>query len=125
MNEHSPRAVLLSLIGLILCTLPVTLAILSYFPIWIERGGAETVSGFVLLLLVLAAIPLLRSIKHRLRSPAAYTVWLIGFLLFFALSKRANEMTVICFVGFIGNLVGALFFRAAKRMQKKVEGDEE
>ena len=33
----------------------------------------------------------------------------------FALSRIADQMTVISLVGFIGNLIGAIIFRIAKR----------
>ena len=42
-------------------------------------------------------------------------MWLVSFLIFFCLSRIADEMTVISFVGFVGNLIGALFFHLGRR----------
>ena len=46
-------------------------------------------------------------------------VWLVLFVLFFMLSKIANEMTVISFVGFVSNVTGAILFYIAKRIREK------
>ncbi len=105
-------------LGLILCTVPVFLAVISYFPLWREAGGGRLLSGGALLLVILAWVPLFRFIKRLIASPSAYMMWLIIFIVFFMLSKIAEEMTVISFVGFIGNLLGAICFRFAKRGEK-------
>ena len=75
-----------------------------------------------MLLLLLAALPLYRGIKKILRSPSAYQLWLFSFVLFFLTSRIADEMTVISFVGFVGNALGAVCFRlAGKRNGEKNE----
>ena len=117
MNKRSFKQFALFFTGLAVCILPVFLTVILYFPVWKERGGAATLSGFVLLLLLMALVPLFSTLKELLRSPAAYTMWFIAFLLFFLLSKIADEMTVISFVGFISNFIGAFFLRAAKRLR--------
>ena len=104
----------LHILGFLLCILPPVICTASYFPIWKESGQA--VSGGVLLLLLIAAYPLYKFIKQSLTSPAAYTVWLILFILFSLLSRIAMQMTVISFVGFIGNALGAVCFYFAKRL---------
>lgn len=124
MNNHSFKRNILFCTGLAICVVPVFSAIILYFPIWKERGGAAALSGFTLLLLLMALVPLFSTVKGLLRSPAAYTMWFISFAAFFLLSKIADEMTVISFVGFVSNLVGAIFLRAAKKLdgEKKNEG---
>ena len=112
-------SVIFTLLGLITSVLPVTLSVILYFPLWCERGGQTLLSAFALALIFVAAIPLFRLIKSALRSPASYTVWLILFVLFFLLSKIASEMVVISFVGFVSNLVGAIFFRLGGREKKE------
>ena len=107
------------LLGLLVSVLPVSIAVISYFPVWRERGGAALLSAFALILIFIAAIPLFRIIGGALKSPASYTVWLILFVLFFLLSKIADEMVVISFIGFISNLVGAVFFRLGKRKKEE------
>jgi succinate-acetate transporter protein len=59
-------------------------------------------------------IPLYKFLRARLESYSSYFLWLVLFLLFFALSRIADQMTVICFAGFIGNLLGGICFHLAK-----------
>ena len=112
-NKHPTRRLLLRALGLGLCIIPVTVSILCYFPTWRAAGGEVLLSGTTLLLLCLAAVPLYKLISAHLRSPAAYTLWLIAFILFFLLSNIAEEMVVISFTGFAGNLLGAIAFKLA------------
>jgi chromate transport protein ChrA len=81
-------------------------------------------SGFSILLLTLGAIPLFKLIKRSLRSPSAHTLWFIIFVIFFCAERIADEMTVISFVGFIGNLLGALCFRIGRARRGASESDE-
>ena len=113
-KQTNGKRLALKALGLTLCVLPVTVCILSYFPVWQARGGEVLLSGTALLLLTLAALPLYKALKAALASPASYTVWFIAFLLFLFLSRIADEMIVISFVGFIGNALGAICFRLAK-----------
>ena len=114
MNNRSMKRAILNLSGALVSTLPVAICILLYFPIWKERGITATLSGFTLLLLVLAAVPLMNLAKQALKSPSAPLMWFIVFVAFLALSSIADEMTVVAFVGFVSNLIGAVLFRAAK-----------
>lgn len=115
MNASPRKRLFLRIIGISFCTVPVITAILTYFPLWREKGGTAVLSGFTLLLTVLALTPLMKTLKRLLRSPAVHTMWFIVFAVFLLLSKIADEMTVISFVGFIGNLIGAFFFKAANK----------
>ena len=112
-NKQTVKSIFLRVIGLVLCVIPVTVSILCYFPAWRAEGGEVLLSGTTLLLLCMAAVPLYKLISAKLRSPAAYTLWLIAFILFFLLSNIAQEMVVISFTGFIGNLLGAIAFKLA------------
>ena len=112
-NNYTIKSIFLRVIGLVLCVIPVSVAVLSYFPAWRAEGGEVLLSGATLLLLCMAAVPLYKLISAKLRSPAAYTLWLIAFILFFLLSNIAEEMVVISFTGFVGNLLGAIAFRLA------------
>lgn len=112
-NKQMVKSIFLRVIGLVLCVIPVTVSILCYFPAWRAEGGEVLLSGATLLLLCMAAVPLYKLISAKLRSPAAYTLWLIAFILFFLLSNIAQEMVVISFTGFIGNLLGAIAFKLA------------
>ena len=106
----------LQILGLALCIAPPLICTASYFPVWKE--SAQALSGGVLLLLLISAIPIYKIVKKRIASPASYTVWLILFAIFFTLSSIAEQMTVISFFGFVGNVLGAVCFKIAKRGEK-------
>ena len=105
------KRLILKTAGLALCIVPPALATLFYFPVWISKGGEFVFSGLALILLIFALLPLWRAISKMLKSPAVYTLWLIAFIVFSSLSRIADEMTVISFVGFISNALGAILFR--------------
>ena len=107
------RALFLS--GLLVSVIPPIAATLSYFPLWRERGAGAVLSGFTVMLLLIAAVPIFRTVGRFFKSPASYTVWLMLFLLFFFVSAIADEMTVICFTGFISNLIGAVLFKLSRK----------
>lgn len=110
-------------LGLLFSTLPPFFATVNYFPIWSGRGGSAMLSGMAALLLLLCFAPLFRLIRERLKTPSAPIIWLAVFLAFFILAEIADEMKVIAFIGLVGNLIGAFFFRLAKRAERK-ENDE-
>ena len=110
-------------LGLLFSTVPPLFATLAYFPIWSDRGGGTMLSGVAALLLLLCFAPLLRVIRERLKTPSAPIVWLIVFLAFFILAEIATEMKIIAFTGLVGNTVGAVFFRLAKRCGGKIDDE--
>lgn len=107
------KPLLLRILGIALSTVPVFVSVISYFPLWREAGGGRLISGGALLLVILAWVPLFRFVKRLIASPSAYMMWLVIFLTFFMLSKIAEQMTVISFVGFVGNALGAVSFKLA------------
>ena len=111
--------VILHIVGFSLCVTPPAVCTLCYFPLWKSTGFESCISGGVALLLALCCTPLYKLLSRLLKNPSSYILWLICFLLFFALSKIADEMTVISFVGFIGNLLGAFCFWIGKRWARK------
>ena len=106
----------LHILGFILCIVPPAACTLSYFPIWVS-DGERCLSGGVALLLILSLAPLMKLISRKLRGASSWFIWLLIFLLFFSLSRIAEEMTVISFVGLIGNLSGGLLMRLSRRMR--------
>lgn len=105
----------LHILGFALCILPPAVCTLMYFPLWKSVGYEYCIAGGAALLLALCMIPLYKFIRKRLESYSSYLIWLLLFLLFFALSRIAEQMTVISFAGFIGNLLGAICFYFARR----------
>ena len=113
------KRLLFNALGLAISVIPVAVSVFSYFPLWIERGDITILSGISLILIGLAAVPLYKYFKQILRSPSAPVMWLIAFILFLSLSRIADEMTVISFVGLISNLIGSLIFKLARRYGKE------
>lgn len=122
-NDPAIR-LLFNALGLIVSILPVVLTVLSYFPLWAAREDASVLSGLALVLVCLAFLPLYRHIRAALRSPSAPLLWLIAFIIFLLLSRIAEEMTVICFVGFVTNLIGSFLFKIGKRYDKRGDINE-
>ena len=115
----------LHILGFLLCILPPAICTLSYFPLWREVGYESCIAGGAAILLILCALPIYKLIKRMLTSYSSYLLWLVLFLLFFALSRIADQMTVISLVGFIGNLLGAICFFIAKRLNKIRKSEED
>ena len=113
-RTNPTRRLILHALGLGFSVIPVAVSIFSYFPLWIAREDASVLSGISLLLTLLALLPLARYLRSILRTASAPLMWLAVFIAFMLLSRIANEVTVISFVGFIGNLIGALFFKLAR-----------
>lgn len=110
-NKGKFVKIILHIVGFLLCIVPATLCTMCYFPVWREAGAASCLAGGGALILVICALPLFKLLRRVLASPSAYMMWLIAFLLFFALSRIATEMTVISFVGFVSNLIGAILMK--------------
>ena len=113
MKKTKRAQLILRLFALILSTVPVAACVLLYFPLWKDMGGGALLSGFTLLLLLISAVPLFNYVRTTLKTPAAHTMWFISFLLFFSLSRIADQMCVISLVGFISNLIASFLFKAA------------
>lgn len=115
-RKTDTRIALIRFIGLALCVIPVTVAVLSYFPLWKSDDPLKLLSGFTVLLLALAARPLFKIMTERMKSAASLGLWLICFLIFFALERIAGEMVVISFVGLVSNICGAVLMKIGDRM---------
>ena len=125
MKNNRKTAFILRFIALFFCTGPVVSSILLYFPLWKEKGAGAIISGFSLILILLALLPFGKMLKRLLRSPSVYLLWLITFVIFFLLSRIADQMTVISFVGFVGNFIGSILFKLARRISEKPVEDRQ
>ena len=114
MRSNPARRLLFNALGIFFSVIPVAVSIFSYFPLWLAREDASILSGISLVLAALALVPCFRYVKEAIRTASAPVMWLTLFIIFFLLSRIANEITVIAFVGFVGNLVGAVFFKLAR-----------
>ena len=108
---------LFSILGIFFSTVPPLSAVISYFTLWSRSGSVEAFCGFSLFLIFISVLPFYRRLREILKSPSVTTLWFCFFIIFFLLSKIADEVTVISFIGFISNLIGSLFFKLARRGQ--------
>ena len=111
------RIGLIKSIGLALCIVPAAVAVLSYFPLWESDDPVKLLSGFTVLLLAMTSRPLFKLVTERFRSAASLGLWLICFVVFFALEQIAGEMVVISFVGLVSNLIGAVLMMIGDRLE--------
>ena len=123
-KNNLSKIILIKAIALITCIAPALTATLSYFPIWLNKGDACVISGLALCLITISLIPFYKQVGGILKSPSAYVIWLILFIIFFLLSKIADEMTVISFIGFISNLIGAMLFKLARKLEGKEKNND-
>ena len=114
------REFLLYAVGMIFCILPPALATLNYFPLWRTGNPIKLISGITVLLLAVCARPLFKLIGEKFKSAASLGLWLVLFVLFFALNEVSAEMVVISFWGLVGNAVGSACLAMAR---KDAQGD--
>ena len=112
-------AMTLKVSALLLSCAPPIAATLSYFPVFRKGGAVALISGFTLLLLLISISPIIKLLKRFFASPTMTGVWFIIFILFFALSKIAEEMVVISLVGYLGNLSASILWRIAEGRKRE------
>ena len=107
--------IILLIIGFVLCVVPPAVCALTYFPLWKASGYASCLAGGAVIILAVCFVPIYKFISRVMKSYSSYVMWLILFLVFFTLSKIADQMTVISLVGFVSNVLGEVCMRIARR----------
>ena len=82
-------------------------ATISQFPIWVEESSEATFSGLFLLFAILSILPFINRVKEYLKSPSVPVLWTILFVIFLMLQNIIKEMTAVCLVGMVANILGA------------------
>ncbi len=108
--SRQAKYITLNIIALAMCVAPPAIATLYQFPLWVEKGTDATVSGLAVFLLMLCALPFIRSIKEAFKSPSVKMVWLIVLIVLWLLRTIIDEMIVVCAIGFLSNCLGSLLF---------------
>jgi len=112
--------------GWALCIGVPASVILTYFPLFVERGSAETVSASAIVLLLIAIIPLFKYIKQLFqKTPASWVVWVILLGLFLIAQTIVDQLVVVCLFGAISNILGGILFKVAKKYQTVAQTLEE
>lgn len=110
-------------LGMIFCIVPGVITILQLFPLWKEESFATlasgaTVSGLTVFLLVLSSTPMLKAIKSKFKTPSKWVMWLMGAVLCFAISRVIDDIALVCFISFLGNLIGSALFHISKKYEE-------
>ena len=108
------------------CIVPGLITILQLFPLWKEESFSTlasgiTVSGMAVFLLILTSTPLLKVVKEKWHTPASWFMWLVGAGICFAISKVIEDIALVCFVSFLGNVIGAILFKVSDYFPKEKE----
>ena len=96
-------------------------ATVTQFPVWIGHSAEATVSGVVLILAFLSAIPFFKHIKAFIKSPSVPVLWLIVFVLLSLLNNIIDQMIVVCFVGVISNTIGTFIYKIGEKLSPRKE----
>lgn len=116
--SNKQKGIILFAVGLLFCILPPVLVTLEYFPLF-KAQPDKGVSVMAVLFLVIAVIPLWKYVKKALQSPSAWMVWLCIYVFSLAFSPIIQQMKVISLVSLATSLVGALFFKFARKYLPK------
>lgn len=109
-NKTKGRVLKASAVGIdVVAPLGATIA---QFPIWVEQSAGATVSGLFIVMAFLCCIPFYKVIFKWLKSPSMPLLWTVIFVLLYALSRIIDQMLVVCVVGIISNLTGAVLYKA-------------
>lgn len=96
-------------------------ATLTQFPLWVEHSAEATMSGLCLVLLGLSVIPFLKQLKEYFKSPSAWVVWGIIFVLLLMLKNIINQILIVSFAGLVANVIGAVIYNIGKSISERKE----
>ena len=94
-------------------------ATVTQFPLWVEQSAEATMSGLCLVLLGLSVLPFLKQIKNYFKSPSAWVVWGIIFVLLLLLKNIIDQILVVSFAGLIANAFGTIIYSIGKIVSEK------
>ena len=92
---------------------------LSYFPLWVQKSAETTVSGIAVVFALLSLIPVLRVLKKRMKSPAAWMVWTVLAVVLIAINTIIDQAIVVAVFGAAANGVGAVIYKVGDRIENK------
>lgn len=90
------------------------IATLTQFPVWVNKSSEATVSGLFLMLALVSVIPFFRQIKEYIKSPAVWVLWTVVFGMMIVLRSILDEIIIVCFVGMVANILGAVIYNVGK-----------
>lgn len=106
-------ALTLRILALVACVVPAVIAIFQQFPV-IVQSTEKKVSAIALLLLLIAIIPLKRVLQDLFRSPSAWMIWLVIYVIFKVLGSLSESICAVAIVAVPFSVLGALLFSLAR-----------
>lgn len=91
-------------------------ATLSFFPLWVDKGSAATVSGTAVIFILLSVIPIVKYSKQIFKSIySSVLIWIILLGLFIVLENIISQMIIVCEVAVVSNIIATILFVLAKK----------
>lgn len=109
--QRTTKGKILKISALVLDVGAPLAATISQFPMWVDRSAGATVSGLFVLFAFLSAIPFFKQIKTYFKSPSAWAMWCVIFVMLVGLRAIIDEMIVICAIGALANVIGAGLYK--------------
>ena len=107
----------------IFCVAPTVITGIIKLPLFATKEASTTLTGSFTLVLVCAAYPLLKGLLKMLKSPSAWFIlWLlfvVAFLLYNIEHATLGAVTLVLFVAAVGNTIGAVLFWLSKMFKEK------
>lgn len=97
-------------LGFAFSVLPPLIATVDQFPL-MTRAGKYSILAIIAI--ALCCVPFIKQIKQFFRSPSAWMMWLVIFILCVILRALVDEFYTISMLGLIGSLIGAVCFKIA------------
>ena len=93
-------------------------AALACFPLSGGEPAAVKASGLCVLLLALAAVPAMRVLGLHIKTPSAWMLWTLIFIVSAALSAVIDRLVVVSFFGAVGNAAGAALWKMSGKYRR-------
>ena len=126
--KNSTKGRIIEAVAIAVDVVPMLIATMTQFPIWVQRSSEATVSGLFVMFALLSVVPLFRKIKAALKSPSIWVILTILSALMICIRRIIDEMIIILIVGAICNFVGAIIYKhgnAIKETKETVTHDRE
>lgn len=108
------------ILGLAFCVIPPAIAVIDRYGFWQTE---QKVSAFVIMMLLLCAVPLWRQIKNAIKAfaenPSAWGIWLAITVVLWLSRAIADDILVICYIALPASAVGAVLMGLAHKRLKE------
>lgn len=116
---RAKQGTILYYFGLAISVLAPLITAMTQFPIWVEKVPRSQLGIMFVFTALLSCIPFLKHIKMKLKSPSAVTVWVLIFVICWALNKIIEQLLIVAFVGMIANILGGILCAVGNRLRAR------